>query len=502
MSPLQRSFRLRWRLLLVAATASLGAGCASSALDMAPPDAASSWQPPAAATAAPATDPALAAPSPVIDGSRRHGLADLIDIAQRNNPATRVTWEQARQAALAVGMVEATFLPVISANVIAGRQEVSQPLPVPVGGQTQGTVAIEGVSPQIALQWLVFDFGQRMALAEAARQNATAANFAFNAAHQKIIHDVTRGYFVYGAARSRIGIARQTLANSSAIAAAAEARMREGIGTSVEVAQARQQVAQARYGLVQAEGDERTAYQGLLAAMGVPPLTTIGVDETGGRRLPASIDAPSEEMIEAALARRPDVQASVATLRASRAGITAAEAEFMPKVFLGAVAATGSNGLSATGLPTIGQQASASGVMVGLTFPLFDGGLREARLKGAQSAAATSEATFRATRDAAAREIVVATDALRSSLAAYRAATALEQAAAITYDAALEAYSSGVGAITAATAADTGLLQARQARSDAHAASLLAAANLAFVLGAMTSAPRAAELVDEQQSIR
>ena len=469
--------------------------CTSHMLAEAPSDPAQPWKPPASAGTepvdgygvAPRPEVAVLQPTPGIDARKTYGLAELIDIAQSENPLTRLAWQQARQAALAAGMVEATYLPFIAVNVIAGQQRVAQPLPVSIGSQDSVTTTVEGVSPQIALQWLLFDFGQRGALHKAAKLNADAANVLFNGAHQKIIYDVTRTYLLYGAARSRVRITARNLANSVAIEAAAKARVDKGVGTTVELAQARQAVAQARFGHVQAEGAEKDAYQALLAAIGLSPMTVIKVREPSGRQLPADLGRPTEEAIRTALARRPDVLASYSAMKASEAGIKAAEAEFLPKVYLGAIAATGDNDLSASGLPTIGQQASATGVVVGATMPIFDGGFRKAQLESAKSLAAASAATFQKTRDAAAREIVVGADALRSALASWRAASALTRAAGVTYDAAFEAYKAGVGDITTATAADTGLMTARLSEIDAYTASMVAAANLAFVLGAMTS---------------
>jgi outer membrane protein TolC len=481
------------------------AACTTQMLENAPPDPAKPWQPKTtgsnAGTARSAGDfgvegpPEVSAlqPTPDISSDKTYGLPELIDIAQTRNPLTRVAWQQARQAALAAGMVEATYLPFISANVIAGRQEVTQPLPIPIGGRDDVTTTVDGVSPQIALQWLVFDFGQRSALHAAARHNSDAANVLFNGAHQTIIYDVTRGYFLYGAARNRVRSAQQSLSNSRKIEDAAQARSQKGIGTTIELAQARQAVAQAQFGLVQAQGTEKDSYQALLAAMGVSPMTKMRIKEPGSRRLPQDVGKPTEAMIKAALTRRPDVLASFSAMKASESGIKAAQAELMPKVFLGAVAATGSTNLSASGLPTIGQQASTSGVMIGATLPLFDGGLRQAQLANAQSLAAASAATFEKTRDAAAREIVVSTEALRSALASHRAASALTQASAVTYDAALDSYRAGIGNITVATAANSGLLAARQGEADGYTASLVAAANLAFVLGAMTSGDSVAQ---------
>jgi len=491
--------------LLIAAAGSLAA-CATSALENAPEHPAAPWKPkdgqaaeaPGGApsfSVTPQPEVAALEATPDISSRRAHDLPELIDIAQSRNPATRLAWQQARQAALSEGMVAATYLPVISASVIGGRQRVGSSADAALPDLRDPSATVGGVTPMVTLQWLLFDFGQRRALRDAARHNSAAANVLFNGAHQKIIFDVTRAYFLYGAARSRVRIATQTLGNGQAIEAAAVDRMEKGLGNTVEVAQAKQQVAQARFGLVQAQGAERGAYQALLAAMGVSPMTQMHIRDASGRALSASFQAPTDAAIRAALARRPDVLASYAAMKASRAGVAAAQSEFMPKVFLSAVAASGSNSLRATGLPTIGQQGSTTGFLVGATMPIYDGGLRAAQLRKAEALADSGETTFNRVKNDAVREIIVASDTLRSALASYKAASALADAARVTYDAAFAAWKSGVGSITAATAADSGLLVARQAQADAHAASLVAAANLAFMLGAMTSRDTASGLM-------
>lgn len=487
---------LRSGVLLV-----LGVGltaCATDALENAPASSSTPWTPKGQQASgasdeatsfavAPQPEVATLEATPDISGKQAHDLPGLIDIAQSHNPATRLAWQQARQVALTEGMVAATYLPVISASVIGGRQRVAGSIDNGLPGLNNPNVTVGGVTPTVSLQWLLFDFGQRRALHDAARHNSAAANVLFNGAHQKIIFDVTRAYFLYGAARSRVRIAGQTLGNSQAIEAAAVDRMEKGLGNAVETAQAKQQVAQARFGLVQAQGAEQGAYQALLGAMGVSPMTRMQIRDASGRALSATFQAPTDKAIQDALARRPDVLASYSAMKATRAGIAAAQSEFMPKVFLSAVAASGSNSLSSTGLPSIGQQGSTTGFLVGATMPIYDGGLRAAQLRKAEALADSGETTFNRVKNDAVREIIVASDTLRSALASYRAATALTDAARVTYDAAFAAWKSGVGSITAAVAADTGLLQARQAQADAHAASLVSAANLAFVLGAMTS---------------
>ncbi|MCF3936673.1 TolC family protein [Acuticoccus sp. M5D2P5] len=429
----------------------------------------------------------LITPPPQIKSGEVYELPELIDMAARNNPATRLAWDNARQAALAVGLAEATFLPSISANVIGGAQVWNQPLPVGINGKDSFTTTTEAIVPALALEWLIFDFGQRRAARDVANHNAFAANIEFNGMHQQVIYDVAIAYYRYGAAESRLKAARQTLANSRRIADAADARMARGLGTSVEVAQARQQVAQSNLRVVEAEGVLRDSYQGLLGAMGISPMTRMKVGDVSGRRLPRAIGEPTEAMIANALSQRPDVLAAYSRMKASEAGIRAAEAEFRPKVYLSAIAAGNNASFSAGGLPGIGQEATTAGVLVGVTIPIYSGGIRAAQLEQARTLSRSAATTYQQTQDTAVREIVIAADTLRTALASYHAASELTRAASITYDAALESYRNGLTPITDATVADSGLLDARQAQADAHAASLVAASSLAFALGAMTS---------------
>ena len=508
-----------WSSFAVLALTVALAGCAENALKLAPKSPSQPWQPsetsgssllpedrsdrertaPGAQEFAVPANPAASVlePPPHLVAGKTYELPELIDIAARNNPQTRIAWEQARQAALAVGMTEATFLPTLTVTVIGGAQRVRTPLPDNITGIDSFTTTVDGVVPALLLEWLVFDFGQRRANADMARHNSFAANVDFTGAHQQVIYEVATAYYRYGATQAQERAAEQALRNSRLIQDAADSRMDRGIGTSVEVAQARQQVAQSKLRLVEAQGERRDAYQGLLAAMGVSPMTKIRVGDVAGRRLPRSVGEPTEQMIEAALARRPDVLAAYSRLKASEAGIRAAEAEFRPKVYLSGIAARDKANFAVSGLPGVGQQSTSAGVLVGMAIPIYSGGLRKAQLEQAKSLSKTAEETFAQTQDAAAREIVIAGDTLRTALASYAASTELAAAADVTYSAALESYRNGVGTITDATAADTGLLDARQAQADAHAASLAAASTLAFSLARMSSQQAPARAVGQ-----
>jgi outer membrane protein TolC len=482
--------------------------CANDAINRAPTSAHEPWRPsdsqlvperdispPALAGFSVPSVPALAQfdPGPDLDSSKPLQLPELIDIAQRENPQTRQAWNQARQAALATGMVEATFLPILSANVIGGYQRTSQPLPLQVGGYRNLDTDISGTVPALALGWLLFDFGQREALLEGASELSFAANVLFNAAHQKVIRDVTDQFYQYNTARMHTKLAQEALANQRKVERAVRDKLQAGVATSIELSLVRQAVAQAKLHLVDSQGIERNVYLGLMGALGVPPATQLAIAEVQTRQLPKATDPITSERLQQALAQRPDLVAAYAAVKAAKANVKAVEADFLPKVYLGAVAANSRISFDVRGLPGLSQTATSSGVLLGITMPIFDGGLRRARLREAEIQVDQAQQSLQTQRRDALREMVAAETALRSTLQSFEAATELVSTAQTTYDAAFEAYRSGVGTLTTVTQATTDLLEARQARADAHNAALAASANLAFMMGRMT-APRSSWL--------
>lgn len=482
-------------------------GCASNAQNFAPAAPDSPWVPRGdenttlwsmATTPAPVpthtgfaipADPSLAVlPAvPEFDANLRYSLPQLIDIAQQNNSSTRVAWQHARQAALAVGMVEATYLPMLSASVVAGYQDLNSQLPEVLGYTPNVDTRLSGAAPILSLQWLLFDFGQREALAEAARHMARAANVLFNGAHQQVIFAVSEAYYLYAASIERQKRVQQALNNALAIEKAVLARRKQGLATVMETAQARQAVAQAQFRAVQLEGQVRDAYQVLLAAIGVQARLNIDVASVMERPLPAPAAAPIDAMIAQALAQRPDIAASYAALQASQAGIAAVRAGYLPKVFLAGNVALGSSSFDVARLPSLDQQQSGTGVVVGVTMPLFDGGLRDARLKEAESRTQAAQDDFQRIQTAALTEIILARNGLTSAFESNRAATALVAASQTTYDAALDAYRHGVGTVDVAQAADNALIAAHEAQIDARTAARVQAVKLAFALGALSS---------------
>lgn len=514
-----------------AATLLMLAGCATSELATAPPRPDRPWTPDVTTDGAIVppghgqhglmlppgyrlpSDPAVVArgASPALPPrtAQPYTLADLIDVAQSANPQTRRAWNTARDAALAIGVARSTYLPHLTATVVGGwshsQAQTSDasldtngygtlPLGNGVGNRNAGTGEVQTVG----LEWLLFDFGRREATVAAARQAQIATNILFTAAHQRVIYAVTTAFYTHAAAAARTRLLHAALDNARHVQVAAEARLRQGQGTIVDVTQTRQATAQVALRLVQAEGDDENTYLALLTATGISAETRIGLEDVSGRPLTLNDARLSEAMVKRAVAQRPDVLAAYAAARAAHNRVSAARDAFLPSIFMTGNVSYATGRMSLTSVPGIGSESSptlnlsanrfSSLVLGGISVPIFDGGLRAAAVKQAQDQSDSTEATLRETINDAIQQIVAAENAVRTGLNAYTAATTLHVASQTSFDAALTAYRSGTGSITQAELARNGLLDADISRSDAYYATLIAAAGLAFGTGALGGA--------------
>jgi outer membrane protein len=447
------------------------------------------------ATAAPSPNEASAAAAPaaarenavVIDPNRRYALDELIDVAERSNPETREAWEKARQAALAVGLAESAYAPQIAAEVIGGFQRTPLPIPaslIPRGYFTSNTAEL---LPTLSVKWLLFDFGRRANTEAAARANAFVADVAFTGAHHKLIFEVSRDYFGLDAARAKLRVAEQALKNATIVEDAVGMRRAHGLATTVDVAQAKRQTAQARFDVERTTGSSRAAYAALIASMGIAPTAPLAVADSAQLTLPAAPSENVDRLVEQALSDRPDLIAAAGKIRAAEANLEKERADYYPTVSLAAQGYQNLGALSADGSRYYSVNRPGGSVLLQLSWSLFDGGAREARTATARSEIAEAHDSLNHAQDLAVKQVTDSYDALKTGLAEHAAAIALRDAARTAYDAALDAYRHGVGTYLDLVHDETALTQADSEFEDARANALSAGAALAFSTGAIVN---------------
>ena len=447
-------------------------------------------------------DPALPWPNdqPAIDAAHRYSLVELIDIAQRGNKQTRIAWEEARQAAISVGISQSAYLPQLTIDVLGGYQRSVTPFPSNLGilnnafGKGYITSNAEGAFPSVTISYLLLDFGARAANVASARQASFAANVSFTAAHQEVILDVSRSYFELGAADAQTQSAAQSLANAQLLLDSAEAKLRHGEGTITDVDQARRSVAQSRYTVAQAASSRNAALYSLLSAMGASPDTTLRVAFPADQPLPRQVGATVQQLMQGALERRPDLLADLARLRASQAQVAAARSALLPQVLVSLKGSGKYGQISTDNLPSNAIRGTEAGAYLDFSWSIYQGGALQNRVRLAQSEAAEAADTLQQAQDQAMRQVALNYDELATGLVQYDAAVALQVASQASFDSATDAYRHGVGTLTDASSAQTSLATARSTVAAVHAQVLTTAAALAFATGQLNSARDANDL--------
>src|SRR5215831_17152639 len=66
---------------------------------------------------------------PELDADKEYELAELIDVAERSNPLTKVAWARAKEAASAVGLAKSEYYPILALKAAGTWVDVPVPLP-------------------------------------------------------------------------------------------------------------------------------------------------------------------------------------------------------------------------------------------------------------------------------------------------------------------------------------------------------------------------------------
>lgn len=428
-----------------------------------------------------------------ISPEKVYDLPALIDIAERSNPATRVAWERARQAAQAVGLSQSAYYPYLVASAAAGFERAFIPFPTLKLGPGPTQVTIEGggnlTTDAIAeratlnLKWLLFDFGGRKATVTAAKEQLMMASAGFNAVHQQIVFEVTRRFYGLDAARQKVAVAKSSLDAAKTVAEAAQARFQNGLGLKPETLQAEQQAAQAAFDLEAARGELSDAQVALVESLGILPPVNLQVAEVSDKPPVEDYNGALDIFIELALSQRPDLVAKLAKVRGCRADVQKARAEFYPKIELGANFGFTQLDVSIIGSPYFGGNDLVYGIGLTAELPIFDGYARAKKLRIAESELREAESDLAGSRDAAVREVWKAYTDFTTALHEQDAAAKLLSAAQSAFDASMDAYRQGLGDYVDTVNAQRSLTAARSAMIDTRSAIFTDAAALALSIG-------------------
>ena len=428
-----------------------------------------------------------------IDPEKVYDLPELIDIAERANPETRIAWESARQAAAAVGLSQSAYFPYLVASAAAGFEHAFIPFPTlkqgpgptevsVTGGGTLATDAW-GERAVVSLKWLLFDFGERKAVTTMAKEGLMMANVTFNAVHQQIVFTVTQRFYELNTARQKVAVAESSVRAADTVAQAARARLDNGLATKPEVLQAEQQSAQAAFELEAARGALSDVQVAFVDSLGILPSTKLHVADVSEEPFSESSADSMDELVERALSRRPDLVAKFANVRAKQAGVRKARTAYYPRIALDAHAGWAELDVSANDSPYFGGNDPVYHVGVAIEFPIFDGFARRKKLLIAQSELRAAEDALAHSRDSIIREVWKARTDFETALRKQESAAKLVGAAESAFAASLDAYKHGLGTYVDVANAQRNVTASRSVIVDTRSAIHTSAAALALSVG-------------------
>jgi outer membrane protein, multidrug efflux system len=290
------------------------------------------------------------------------------------------------------------------------------------------------------------------------------------------VTSVADTYFQLLSLRDRIAIARLNLENAEAVLKVTEARVRDGVGTPLELAEQRAAIAGQQAQIPQLEQQELAARESLAVLLGRPPedFEVAGRDLTSLALPDVAPGLPSE-----LLARRPDIASAEASLYAAHADIAVARAALFPSITL-----TGSGGISSTGLTQlVTNPASAASIGASLFQTVFDAGRLAAITDEARAREQEVLANYRNAAITAFSEVETTLGAMAhlSGQEGYLAEQVRQ--AQLAFDIASARYREGVADYLTVLDAQRSLYSARDALSQIRLQRLLATVALYKALG-------------------
>lgn len=394
-------------------------------------------------------------------------LADVIDLALCNNPQTRSLWAAARAQAAQVGVSTAAYLPTLSAQGGVSRN-VSQ-----TGGLPEDSSTTRNAS--LSANYLLYDFGNRSATLENAKQLLIAVNATRDATLQTNYLNAVQAYYALLSAHSSVLAYQAAEASAKESLAAAQARYQAGVATPVDRLQAQTTLSQATLNRITAEGNERNAQGTLANIMGfdaMQPYTLLPVTEATPD---AAIEQDIGKLITDARQKRPDLAAAESQIKAAEAQLEATRATGLPTISLGAM----------TGVtrPQDAPDTRSSSLGITLSVPLFSGYKTNYQARAAEAQLEGKVADRDRLANQVALDVWKAYQGLLTNSQALRSADDLVAAAEESEKMILGRYKAGVGNILDTLSAQSALANAHQQRVSALYGFLVSRFALAQAIG-------------------
>jgi outer membrane protein len=330
------------------------------------------------------------APSSAQAQSRVLTLEEALGHARAHAPELMQAKSSTQAARARADQARAPLFPQVRGSVRYERATANRPPGrSTVGGSSQPASfdSYNAFSFGVDAEQLIYDFGQTSGRLEASEARADAEADLERSRMLDVELDVRTTYYEAAAAKALVAVANETLANEERHLHQIQGFVEVGTRPPIDLAQAKTDVANTRLSQLRADNAYRVAKAELDRAMGMPGASGEKGDYDVSDAEPeplAGEDSDIETLLNEARKNRPDHDELAHQLRAQEASVAAAEAEYGPS--LGAAAGVRESGQDP------GDMRWNWNVAVALTWPLYQGGATQARVREAKATLANVRA--------------------------------------------------------------------------------------------------------------
>jgi outer membrane protein len=345
---------------------------------------------PAMQAAAPPGPVATATPAASASpGVQTLTLPDAERIALAQSPQLAIARAELVSAGASKSLAVSGELPsiAVSANSTRSGSGASQFNGQTGNGQT-GSGQLTSNNANVNIRQLIFDGGRVWDQVRSARFNEDAAQYTLVRTVQTVFFAIGQDYFAALQARHALIAANDALRLARVQEELVNAQFKAGLAAKADVLTAQFPMAQAQLKVAQTQYGEQLALATLLNAMGLPATQSVQLaDDTSNSGVgPESV----AQLLAVATISRPDLLAAQASNSSADLAVRAAALARFP-----VLSATASDGVSGIA-PNVGaRNGNSSSYGLGLTFPLYDGGVIHAQTVQAQAQASIAAANLK-----------------------------------------------------------------------------------------------------------
>ncbi|MCH9620742.1 MAG: Outer membrane protein TolC [Chlamydiia bacterium] len=372
-----------------------------------------------------------------------NSLGDLFDIALHNNPATKISWSDAKAAAATYGENLSTYLPAFGfdAEFNANREGFVF--------NSQGASGQEAFlmntqiqyGPIISLSYLLFDGGTRKAKAGKYFWLLQQSNFLHNESIQSVMKTVADSYYTYISDQAQYKADIEDLENAEEAFKAATDKYKAGVYSITDMLQAKTNYLQKKVTLTNQKNTTDNSYVKLITTLSIPANSEeVELKEFPEKIAPCPFTGDLAQLINIAKESRGEFLAAKANVLSAQNDVKIAETEILPKLNLTANAGE-------YWYQDNYRDRGNYNILLDLSFPIFSGFYYRNLIKNKKAILEEAKSKLYSTELTIIEEIKFALNDLNASKEKIEDTKSYLEAAEIENDAMLKKYKLGIVSI-------------------------------------------------------